>query len=62
MWMQAHRPELAAGLTKRDPRLMALFDAVMRQYDDGRITGLADSEVDALVDEAFGIVPAGAAS
>lgn len=53
MWIQSHRPELAAGLAKRDPRLVALLDAVMRQYDDGRVTGLADSEVDVLVSETF---------
>ncbi len=45
--------DLAAGLAKRDPRLTALLDAVMQEYDDGRVTGLADSEVDALVDAAF---------
>ncbi|MBI2760124.1 MAG: 2-isopropylmalate synthase [Chloroflexi bacterium] len=60
MWMQTHRPDLAAGVSKRDPRLMSLLDAVMREYDDGRVTGLADSEVDALVNSAFGVVPAGA--
>lgn len=54
MWMQKQRPELAAGLTKRDPRLVSLLNAVMRAYDEGRVTGLADSEVHALVDEAFG--------
>jgi hypothetical protein len=59
MWMQTHRPDLAAGVSKRDPRLVSLLDAVMREYDDGRVTGLADSEVDALVDAAFGVVPAG---
>lgn len=53
MWMQHHRPAEAAGLAKRDPRLLALLDAVMRAYDDGRVTGLADSEVHALVDAAF---------
>ena len=58
MWMQKHRPELAAGLSKRDPRLTALLDAVMREYDDGRVTGLADSEVHALVDAAFGVAVA----
>jgi isopropylmalate/homocitrate/citramalate synthase len=55
MWMQKHRPDLAGGLSKRDPRLVALLDAVMRAYDDGRVTGLADSEVDALVNEAFSV-------
>jgi hypothetical protein len=47
MWMQRHRPELAAGLSKRDPRLLTILAAVEREYDDGRVTSLADSEVDA---------------
>ncbi len=55
MWMQRSRPDLAAGVSKRDPRLLALLDAVMREYDDGRVTGLADSEVEALVERAFGM-------
>jgi isopropylmalate/homocitrate/citramalate synthase len=55
MWMQKHRPELATGLSKRDPRLLSLLDAVLRAYDEGRVTGLADSEVHALVDQAFGV-------
>jgi citrate (Re)-synthase len=54
MWMQKQRPELAEGVSKRDPRLVSLLEAVMREYDEGRVTGLADSEVNALVDEAFG--------
>jgi isopropylmalate/homocitrate/citramalate synthase len=55
MWMRHHRPELAAGLSKRDPRLISLLDAVMREYDEGRVTGLADNEVDALVSATFGV-------
>jgi citrate (Re)-synthase len=55
MWMQKHRPELAAGLSKRDPRLLAILAAVERAYDDGRVTSLADSEVDALIEEAFAV-------
>lgn len=58
MWMQRHRPELADGLSKRDPHLLRLLAAVMREYDGGRVTGLADSEVDALVEEAFSTVAA----
>lgn len=57
MWMQKHRPELAAGLTKRDPRLLRVLAAVEREYDDGRATSLADSEVDELVTAAFGSPP-----
>jgi len=53
MWMQKHRPELAGGLTKRDPRLLRVLSAVEREYDDGRVTSLADSEVDALIEAAF---------
>jgi citrate (Re)-synthase len=53
MWLQKHRPELAAGVTKRDPRLLHVLAAVEREYDDGRVTSLADSEVDALIEEAF---------
>ena len=53
MWLQKRRPELAAGVTKRDPRLLRVLAAVERQYDDGRVTSLADSEVDALIEEAF---------
>lgn len=50
MWLQRHRPKLVAGLSKRDARVQQLLDAVMREYDDGRVTGLADTEVEALVD------------
>jgi isopropylmalate/homocitrate/citramalate synthase len=53
MWMQKHRPNLAAGIGKRDPRLLQILEAVEREYDDGRVTSLADSEVDALVAKAF---------
>jgi len=53
MWMQRHRPDLAAGLSKRDPRVLTVLAAVEREYDDGRVTSLADSEVDALVGAAF---------
>lgn len=53
MWMQRHRPDLAAGLSKRDPRILTILAAVEREYDDGRVTSLADSEVDVLIDEAF---------
>ncbi|GAB4332181.1 MAG: 2-isopropylmalate synthase [Dehalococcoidia bacterium] len=55
MWMQKHRPELADGLRKRDERLARILELVMREYDDGRVTALADEEVHRLVDEAFGV-------
>ncbi len=53
MWVQKHRPELSDGLTKRDPRLLRMLDLVMGEYDDGRVTALADEEVHALVDRVF---------
>jgi isopropylmalate/homocitrate/citramalate synthase len=53
MWMQKHRPGEAAGLDKRDQRLLSVLDAVMKEYDDGRVTSLADEEVASLVDAAF---------
>jgi len=53
MWMQRHRPELAGGLTKRDPRLLSVLAAVEQEYDEGRVTSLADSEVDTLIESAF---------
>jgi hypothetical protein len=53
MWLQKHRPELAGGVAKRDPRLLRVLEAVEREYDDGRVTSLADSEVDELVSRAF---------
>jgi hypothetical protein len=30
-------------------------DAVLREHDDGRVTGLADSEVDVLANAASGV-------
>jgi isopropylmalate/homocitrate/citramalate synthase len=53
MWMQKHRPAEAAGLDKRDPRVVRLLELVMREYDDGRVTALADEEVHALIVEVF---------
>jgi hypothetical protein len=58
MWMQKHRAEEATGLDKRDPRLLRVLDLVMREYDDGRVTSLADEEVHVLIDHAFEAVPA----
>ncbi len=59
MWMQTHRPAEAAGLDKRDPRLMRALDMVMRLYDDGRVIAIADEEVHAILDEAFAEVAVG---
>jgi isopropylmalate/homocitrate/citramalate synthase len=61
MWLQKHRPQLAAGLGKRDPRLLSVLDEVMREYDDGRVTSLADEEVGAIVDRHFAPTPIPAA-
>ncbi len=58
MWIQKHRPELSGALTKRDPRLLGVLDLVTREYDDGRVTALADEEVHALVDRAFDLTTA----
>ena len=53
MWVRDHRPELAAGLTKQDPRLRRLSETIVAQFSDGRVTSLGDEEVGRLVDEAF---------
>ncbi len=53
MWMREHRPAEAAGLGKRDPRLLAALARLMTEYEDGRVTSLADEEVHALLDQAF---------
>jgi len=55
MWMQKHRPGLAAGVDKRDPRLQRVLELVMAEYEDGRVTSLADEEVGALVDAAWSL-------
>ena len=53
MWMQQHRPAEAAGLDKRDARVMRLLEMVMREYDDGRVIALPDEEVSEMVDAVF---------
>lgn len=50
MWMQTHRPAEAAGLEKRDPRVMRLLELVMKEYDDGRVIAIADEEVHRMID------------
>lgn len=52
LWLRRHRPGLAAGVTKRDPRLRRVLDRVAGAFDDGRATSLADDEVAAMVDAA----------
>jgi isopropylmalate/homocitrate/citramalate synthase len=59
MWMQKHRPAEAAGVDKRDPRVMRLLELVMRQYEDGRVIALPDEEVHGLIDQVFGGVRVG---
>jgi hypothetical protein len=59
MWMQTHRPEVAIGLEKRDPRLLRALDMVMSLYDDGRVIAIADEEVHRILDEAFAGVAVG---
>ena len=53
MWMQQHRPAEAAGLDKRDERVVRLLEMVMREYDDGRVIALPDEEVSEMVDAVF---------
>lgn len=62
MWMRDHRPELAGGLAKTDPRLRELNRRVLESFEDGRVTSLADDEMDALVGEAFALQAAGQAA
>ncbi len=59
MWMQKHRPDEAVGLDKRDSRVMRILDLVMQEYDDGRVTSLADEEVHRMVDGVFAGVGVG---
>ncbi len=59
MWMQTHRPGEAAGLEKRDPRLLRALDMVMGLYDDGRVIAIADEEVHQILDEALAEVAVG---
>ena len=53
MWIRDHRPELAAGLTKQDPRVRRLNESIIEEFSSGRITSLGDEEVGSLVDDAF---------
>lgn len=59
LWMQKHRPAEAAGIDKRDSRVGRILDFVMGEYDDGRVTSLADEEVHQLVDDAFAVAAVG---
>src|SRR5215471_21193608 len=53
LWMRDHRPRLAAGLSKRDPRIRRLNETIVDAFSSGRVTSLADDDVAELVDEAF---------
>jgi len=53
LWIRDHRPELAPGLTKRDPRVRLLNERIIEEFGAGRITSLSDGEVGELVDAAF---------
>jgi citrate (Re)-synthase len=53
LWIRDHRPGLAQGLTKRDPRVRRLNERIIEEFGAGRITSLSDDEVGRLVDEAF---------
>ncbi|MCX5670216.1 MAG: 2-isopropylmalate synthase [Planctomycetota bacterium] len=55
-WIQ-DRYELAEPPSKDDPRIGQINDWVTREYEDGRITGISDEEMDAQVHAAFGDVP-----
>ena len=54
LWIRDHRPRLAQGLDKRDPRVRRLNETIVESFSSGRVTSLADDEVGALVDEEFG--------
>ncbi|HSR25733.1 MAG TPA: hypothetical protein VLW53_19425, partial [Candidatus Eisenbacteria bacterium] len=53
LWIRDHRPRLAAGLTKQDPRVRRLNEQIIEAFSTGRVTSLGDDEVGELVDEAF---------
>jgi hypothetical protein len=53
LWIRDHRPQLAVGLTKQDPRVRRLNERIIEEFGAGRITSLADEEVGQMVDQAF---------
>ena len=61
MWLRDHRPELAEGVAKTDPRLRELSRLVLEEFTGGRVTSLADDEMGVLADRVFSEVPAEAA-
>ena len=62
MWLRDHRPDLAEGVEKRDPRLQELSRLVLDEFAEGRVSSLADEEMDALAQRVFDSQLAGQAS
>jgi isopropylmalate/homocitrate/citramalate synthase len=55
-WIQ-DRYEFAEPPSKDDPRIRQINDWLTREYEDGRITGISDEEMDGQVHAVFGDVP-----
>ena len=55
-WIQ-DRYEFAAPPSKDDPRIRSINDWLTHEYEEGRITGISDEEMDGQVHAAFGDVP-----
>ncbi len=53
MWLRDHRPDLAHGVLKTDPRLRELSRLVLEEFAGGRVTSLADEEMDAFATTVF---------
>ncbi|HEX6489467.1 MAG TPA: 2-isopropylmalate synthase [Candidatus Dormibacteraeota bacterium] len=53
MWLRDHRPDLAEGVDKRDARLQQLSGLVLDEFAGGRVTSLADEEMDSLAATVF---------
>jgi isopropylmalate/homocitrate/citramalate synthase len=53
LWIRDHRPRLAEGLSKQDPRVRRLNETIIDAFSAGRITSLGDEEVGELVNAAF---------
>jgi isopropylmalate/homocitrate/citramalate synthase len=59
MWLRDHRPELARGVGKTDPRLRELSRLVLEEFAGGRVTSLSDEEMDGFAERVFRSEPAG---
>lgn len=53
MWLRDHRPDLAGGVFKTDPRLRELSRLVLDEFTGGRVTSLSDDEMGALAERVF---------